>query len=189
MASKWCSLGRTPNIYMKTIKKTFRAVSYVPNFTFVFLFRTQLSLIFKLPVNALSNSPCFDKAFKEFKSICPSLICYNLIESSFKYPEAAKFIETVQCFKSYKLLRQILFRTTNKPLDILRTSSLRVPLRPCASKAPIEIKFFFNWDTYLTSFNSLTIPSNNLMWTYLSLQSGMCDHRRMSPSLHLVFQN
>ena len=136
----------------------------MPNFTFIFLSRTPCPPIFNLQVDAPSNNPYLTNTFKKFKSICPSLICYNLIESSFKYPEAAKFIETALCFKSYKLLRQILFRTTNKPLDILRTSSLRVPLRPsCASKDLTEINFFFNWGTNITSFNSLIISSNNLM--------------------------
>jgi len=32
-----------------------------------------------------------------------------------------------------------------------------------ASKAPTEIRFFFNWRTYLTFFNSLIILLNNLM--------------------------
>ena len=119
----------------------------------------------QIAVNAHSKNSCVVYICKEFKPTHLSLECQNQLESPYKRSEAAKFSLTIPPFKDYKLLRRMPFRTTNEPLNILRTPSPRVPLRPYACKAPIKITFFFNWGKYLTSFNSLTISSDNLMRT------------------------
>jgi len=74
------------------------------------------------------------------------------------------------------------FRTINEPLDVSRTPSPRVLLRPFAFKAPTKKRFFFNWGMYLTSFNSLTILSDNLIRIVPSLQSSLCVHLWMTPN-------
>ena len=74
MISKWCSLSRSPNTYVNTIKKNFRLVSSCVDFTF-FLSRTPCSPNFKLQVNAPSNDPVSPGSCKDFSPPCPSLIC------------------------------------------------------------------------------------------------------------------
>ena len=71
-----------------------------------------------------------------------SAVTRNLVTS--ERFESNKFSVTALPFKQYKLLCRMPFRIINEPLNILRTPSPRVSLRPCASKAPIKIIFFFN---------------------------------------------
>jgi len=53
--------------------------------------------------------------------------------------------------------------------------------RPNASKMSTEIRFIFSWDTYLTSFNSHTIPSNILtkIVPIPSMRHGRSSHMTM----------
>ena len=109
MASKRCSLGRSLNTNVNTIKKTFRAVSRGAEFHLCLLIQNTVFTQFYVAGDAPSNSPCVTKACKEYISNCPSLICYNLIESSSKYFKVVKFSVTnypsnsTSCYVEYFL--------------------------------------------------------------------------------------
>ena len=188
MASKWCGLSRNPNINVNIIKKTFWGWVEVPNYTFVFLSRISCLLIFNFQVDAPFNNFWFANTPKEFKPTYSSLICYNMIESSFTCSEAAKFHVTALSFKWYKLRRMPL-RTTNEPLNILRTPFQESFLGSSLSKLQLKSNFSAT-EVHISHFSTL-VSSHQTTWCelYLSLQSGMCVRCWMTPSLHLVFKN
>ena len=70
MTSKLCILGRYPNTYMNTIKKTFRAVSKGAKFHLHLLVQNVVSTQFHIDVP--SNDPFFARACKDFSSVCPT---------------------------------------------------------------------------------------------------------------------
>jgi len=84
---------------MKTIKKTFRAVSCGAKFHLRLLFQTLCPSNSKLHVDAVFTDPYIARVYKDFSLVCLSLICHNLVESSFKYFEAVKFSVTALPFK------------------------------------------------------------------------------------------
>jgi len=165
MTSKRCSLSRSPNTYVNTIKKIFWVVSCGAEFHLL------------LVQNVFTQFQVAGRCTFQWFLLCWSLQRLFTSVSDPHLPDLYANIIwrnrnlhlTCNCttLQLVEIFQRTPFIITIEPLVILRIPSRIDTTRPSVSKAPTEIRFLLCWGTYFTSFNSRTIPSSILIRTVL----------------------